>query len=231
MPLAESVGPREPEHVYDEDEPSDFLGPIWFWTQRLVVLAVLAAGGNYVYRERDQWFPRTADLGQTMFTAIDRKARSHKLNEQQQQALVDTTTRLPHLTSQTILLLFGQSPTGVLEAPDVFQLAHEAAERGAVKLPPAETQELRSLEHELASTLRPPERRRLEEYDEARTRRVIFPFENPYAMALVAKGARALPMAQLERLRALLQQAVAEGLAVSPRLRPSRGSTTPARNP
>ena len=84
------------------------------------------------------------------------------------------------------------------------------------KLAPADAQELSSLELELASGLSPPERRRLDEYDEARTRRMIFSFENPYAMDLVAKGARTLPPEKLERLRALMQQAVAAGLAAAP---------------
>jgi hypothetical protein len=223
LPLAEAVQPREEEDVYDVDEPSDFVGPLWFWTKRLVVLGALAAVGTYAYREREQWFPRAGGVGQTIFRAIDQQAHARERERQRQQALAAAVARLPHLTPQTILLTFGQSPTGVLEAPDVFQVTREAAERGLDKLPPADAQELRTLEHELAAALRPPERRRLEDYDEARTRRVIFPFENPYAMDLVAKGARSMPPERLERLRALTQQAVTAGLAV-PVGEPSEGA-------
>ena len=159
---------------------------------------------------------RAADVGQIVFKQIDKRARAGQLNQKQQQALVEATARLPHLTSPTILMIYEQSPVGVMDASEVFQLTREATERGIDKLPPADAEELRALQNELAATLRPPERRRLDEYDEARARRVIFPFENPYAMDLVAKGARALPSEKLVRLRALLQQAVAEGLKVPP---------------
>jgi hypothetical protein len=50
------------------------------------------------------------------------------------------------------------------------------------------------------------------EYDRARSQRVVFPFENPHALELVARGARAMPSASRERLQALLGKAVAAGL-------------------
>ena len=218
VPLAAAVDEPEPEpeEVYAGEEPSALMGPLWFWTKRIIVLGLLAAVGAYLYRERARWFPQAADVGQIVFKQIDKRARAGQLNQKQQQALVEATARLPHLTSPTILMIYEQSPLGVMDTSEVFQLTREATERGIDKLPPADAEELRALQNELAATLRPPERRRLDEYDEARARRVIFPFENPYAMDLVAKGARALPSEKLVRLRALLQQAVAEGLKVPP---------------
>ena len=215
VPLAEPVRPQEPEDVYEEDEPSDFAGPLLFWAKRLVLLGAFAALGYFAYRERDVWFPKAGNVGQTIFRAIDQKAHSRERAEQQRQALASAAPKLPHLTDQTIVRVFAQSPTGVMEASDVFELTREATERGLDKLPASDAEELRALEKELAATLRPPERRRLEEYDEARARRGVFPFENPYAMDLVAKGARALPPERLERLRALTEQAVAAGLAAT----------------
>jgi hypothetical protein len=218
VPLAAAVDEPEPEpeEVYEGEEPSALMGPLWFWTKRIIVLGLLAAAGAYLYRERASWFPRAADVGQIVFNQIDKRARAGQLNQKQQQALVEATARLPHLTPPTILMMYEQSPLGVMDASEVFQLTREATERGIDKLPPADAEELRALQNDLAATLRPPERRRLDEYDEARARRVIFPFENPYAMDLVAKGARALPSEKLVRLRALLQQAVAEGVKVPP---------------
>lgn len=218
VPLAAVVDEPEPEpeEVYEGEEPSALMGPLWFWTKRVIVLGLLAAVGAYLYRERASWFPQAADVGQIVFKQIDKRARAGQLNQKQQQALVEATARLPHLTSPTILMIYEQSPLGVMDTSEVFQLTREATERGIDKLPPADAEELRALQNELAATLRPPERRRLDEYDEARARRVIFPFENPYAMDLVAKGARALPSEKLVRLRALLQLAVAEGLKVPP---------------
>jgi hypothetical protein len=215
VPLAATVEEPEPEEdVYEGEEPSEFMGPLWFWTKRLVMLGLLGAVGWYLYVERASWFPRAADVGQIVFNQIDKRARARQLNQKQQQALVEATARLPHLTAPTILRVFEQSPLGVMDAAEVFQLTREATERGIDRLPPADAEELRALQNELSAGLSAPERRRLDEYDEARSRRVIFGFENPYAMNLVAKGARALPSAKLERLRALLAQAVAEGLAM-----------------
>jgi hypothetical protein len=218
VPLAQAVESTEPEEdVYEpDDEPSALAGPLWFWTKRLVALGVLAAVGYYLYLERASWFPKAAETGQIVFNQIDKRARARQLDEKQQQALGEATARLPHLTAPTIRMVFDQSPLGVVDAAEVFQLTREATERGIERLPPADAEELRTLQNELAATLSVPERRRLDEYDQARSRRVIFDFENPYAMNLVAKGARALPPDKLERLRALLQQAVAEGLKVPP---------------
>jgi hypothetical protein len=231
VPLAAAVDEPEPEpeEVYEGEEPSALMGPLWFWTKRIVVLGLLAAAGAYLYRERASWFPKAGDVGQVVFKQIDKRARAGKLNEKQQQALIEATARLPHLTSPTILTIYEQSPVGVMDASEVFQLTREATERGIDKLPPADAEELRALQNDLAATLSPPERRRLDEYDEARSRRVIFPFENPYAMNLVAKGARALPSEKLVRLRALLQQAIAEGLKVPPA--DSDASPSPAPTP
>ena len=148
--------------------------------------------GYYLYLERAAWFPRAADVGQIVFNQIDKRARARQLDQKQQAALADATAKLPHLTASTILLVYAQSPLGVMDAAEVFQLTREATERGIEKLPPAEAEELRTLQNDLSATLSAPERRRLDEYDEARSRRVIFDFENPYAMNLVAKGARAL---------------------------------------
>ena len=49
---------------------------------------------------------------------------------------------------------------------------------------------------------------------------MIFPFENPHVMELVARGARALPPERLERLQALTHKAVSAGIE-SPEGRPS----------
>ena len=216
VPLAKAIEREPEEDVYEPDEPSLVLGPLWFWTKRLVGYGALVALGVYAYQERDVWFPKAGDVGQTIFAAIDRQAHSRERSERQRQALAEATLRLPHLAPETILLVFGQGPLGVLETPEVFQIAREATERGLDKLQPAEAEELRALNQELAAKLSAPERRRLDDYDEARSRRVIFPFENPYAMDLVAKGARALPAERLDRLRALNAQAVAAGLRVPP---------------
>jgi hypothetical protein len=218
VPLAARVDdePEPEEEVYDGEEPGALMGPLWFWTKRIVVLGVLGAVGYYLYLERASWFPKAADVGQIVFNQIDKRARARQLNEKQQAALGEATQRLPHLTPPTILMVFDESPLGVMDAAEVFQLTREATERGIDKLPPADAEELRGLQNELSATLSAPERRRLDEYDEARTRRVIFGFENPYAMNLVAKGARALPSEKLERLRVLLQQAIVEGLKIPP---------------
>jgi hypothetical protein len=210
--FVETREPPEPVDVYEGEEPSFSLQPVWLWTKRVVVIGALAAGVAYAVLEWDTWFPKAADLGQTVFTEIDRQARSGERTEQQQQALAAATARLPHLAPETIQLIFDRSPAGIPEPGDIFQVAREAADRGQAALSPAEAEELAALQAELLATLRPTERARIREYDQARSRRVIFSFENAPVMDVVAQGTRALPAPRRERLRALSHRAIAAGL-------------------
>jgi hypothetical protein len=210
----ESREPREREDVYEDEAPSlwERLRPAWLWGKRILIAGALVAALAYAVLERAVWFPRTAELGQTVFTEIDRQVLSRERQEERQRALADAGGRLPGLAPQTIELLFSRSPTGLAEAGEVFQLAREAADRGLAALPAAEAEELRALERELLSALSRTEAERVREYDRTRARRAIFPFENPPVMELVARGARALPPERLGRLQALTHKAVAAGL-------------------
>jgi hypothetical protein len=213
--LAEEVHePREPQDVYEgEDEEGESALPVlWLWTKRVVAAGVFVGGGVLIGLNWTTWFPRAAEVGETVFTEIDRQARSGERARELEQALRDATERLPHLAPETIRLVLSTTSSGVLDPPEVFQLASEAADRGRSALTAAEATELGALQRELLSGLRPPQRRRLEEYERARATRGVFPFENPYALDLVARGARAMPAASRERLQALLGKAVAAGL-------------------
>jgi len=212
--FVESREPRDREDVYTGDEPSRSwnLQPIWDWTKRLVTTGALVAVLVYAVLERDTWLPRTAELGQTVFTQIDRQVLSRERRQQQERALADAAARLPELAPETISLVFSRSPTGIVEAGEAFQIAREALDRGLGTLTQAEAEELRALARELLTMLSRTEAERVREYDRTRARRVIFPFENPHIMELVARGARALPPERLERLQALSHKAVAAGL-------------------
>lgn len=213
--FVESHEPRERADVYQGHAPSRGLDlyPLWLLTKRVVIVAALVAGGYYAVVERDTWFPIAANLGQTVFSELDRRVLSRERAAEQRRALEAASERLPQLDPETIRLVFSRSPIGWMEAPEVFQIASEAADRGLAALGPSDAEELRGLRRELLETLSRTERARVREYDQTRARRVIFPFENPHVMELVARGARALPPARLERLRALSHQAVAAGLA------------------
>jgi hypothetical protein len=211
--FADTPEEREVEDVYDGEEPGSSFATVWFWAVRVVLVGALVTGGVLAARHWDTWFPRAAELGQTVFTEIDRKARSSQRAEEQQRALRAATERLPHLAPDTIRLVLSASG-GVLDPPEVFQLASEAADRGQGALTAAEAAELRALQRELLGNLRPPERARVADYERARARRVVFPFENPHVLELVARGARAMPPPSRERLQELLGRAVAAGLAV-----------------
>jgi hypothetical protein len=113
---------------------------------------------------------------------------------------------------RTIRLVLARDSTGSVEAAEVFRRARDAADRGRSALTPEEARDLATLERELLGALGPGERELVREYDRARARRVVFPFESPRVMEIVARGARALPPERLERLRELLHEAVAAGL-------------------
>jgi hypothetical protein len=217
LPVLRFAEPREaPDEgdVYEEEEEAwSILPVVWLWTKRLVAAGVLVGGGILIGLNWTTWFPRAAEVGETVFTEIDRQARSGERARELEQALGETTERLPHLAPETIRLVLSTSRGGVPEPPEVFQVAREAADRGRSALTGEEAMELRALERELLANLSPPQRRRLEEYERARATRGVFPFENPYALDLVARGARAMPEASRQRLQALLGKAVAAGLA------------------
>jgi hypothetical protein len=210
--LADAHEVPEVEDEYEGEETESRFPALWLWTKRVVLVGVLATVGVLAVLHRETWFPRAGELGQTIFKEVDRRAHSSERAREREQALSNATERLPHLAPATIRLVLAATASGVLEPPEVFQLASEAADRGRSTLPPAEAGELQALQRELLSHLRPSERARLAEYDRARATRVVFPFENPHALELVARGARAMSPASRERLRALLGKAVAAGL-------------------
>ncbi len=212
----------EVEDVYEGERAESLFPALWLWTKRIVLTGSLVTGAVLAALYWQTWFPRVAELGQAVFTEIDRRARSSERSEEQQQALREATARLPQLAPETIRLLLAAGDGRYLDPPEVFQLANEAADRGLPALTPAEATELRALQHELLGHLRPPERARVAEYDRARSQRVVFPFENPHPLELVGRGARAMPSPSRERLQVLLGKAVAAGLGV-PAASPSVG--------
>jgi len=203
--------PRE-EDVYEGEEPPRLLPVVWRWLVRAALVGGLVAGGVLAVLRWETWFPRAAEVGQTVFNEIDRRARSRERSEEFQQALGEAAGRLPHLAPETIGLVLSSSEGPLPDPPTVFQLANEAADRGLPALTPEEAAELEALRGELLGHLRPPERARLQDYERARATRAVFPFENPPALELVARGARAMPPPRLERLQAIYGKAVAAGL-------------------
>jgi hypothetical protein len=214
--LAEGWEAPEEGDVYDGEEEAAWsvLPVVWVWTKRIVLVGGLAAACVYAALNWETWFPRAAELGQTVFTEIDRQTHSAQRAQEREQAVANATEMCPHLAPETIRLVLSTSSDGILEPPDVFQIATEAADHGIGSLPAAEAAELRQLQHDLVSRLRPPQRARLAEYERARATRGVFPFENPHALDLVARGARAMPAASRARLQHLLGKAVAAGLAL-----------------
>lgn len=208
---AREVG--EEEDIYEGEESHGLLPALWLWTKRVVLLGGLATGGVLAALNWETWFPRAGEVGHTAFTEIDRRVTAGQRTQEQDQAFRQALERLPHLAPATIRLVLSGGPGGVLDPPELFQLASEAADRGQDALTAEEATELRTLQHELLGHLRPPERARVAEYDRARAYRVVFPFENAPALELVARGARAMPARSRERLQELLGKAVAAGLA------------------
>jgi hypothetical protein len=94
----------------------------------------------------------------------------------------------------------------------MFRLASDAADRGRSTLTAGEAHELEDLRSELMSALSHSERERVREYDEARARRLVFPFESRDVVGLFARGGNDLPSERRERLQALLGKAIAGGL-------------------
>ena len=228
LPVLRFADTHEPEEVADifEDEDDESLVSIaWLWTKRVVLVAGLVGAGVYASLTWETWFPRAADLGQRMFAEVDTLVRSRSQAERQQHALLVATDLLPHLSPQTVRLVLSRSPTGVLDPPDVFRLAWEAADRGLKALAPGEAEELRALRGQLLDALRPTERQRILEYDRVRAHRATFAFEDRHVLDLFARAARALPPPGRQRLQDLLGRAVAAGLVPPVEGAPSEAAT------
>jgi hypothetical protein len=205
---------RDAEDVYEAEEGESLFHAAWLWTKRIVVMTGLVTGGVLAALTWEAWFPKAAQLGQMLFTEIDRQVRSRDQAERQQRALLEATQQLPHLAPETIQLVLSSSPSGVLDPPEVFQRAFAAADRGLSALTSKEAEELRALRRELLDTLSPAERERVREYDVARARRVTFTFEDRAALEPFARGARALPARSRERVQALLGKAIGAGIVL-----------------
>jgi hypothetical protein len=199
------------EDVYEGESR---LRVAWSSATRLIgwggLLAAVAVAG-LTWRD---WVPKTADLGRAVATKLDAIKENRDRAQQQKQALEEATERIPHLAPETIRLVLAASPTSVLDPPEVFYFACEAADRGHAALTPAEAEQLNALRADLLAALRPSERARLREYDATRARRFVFPFENGDVLELFARGVLTLPAESRERLQELLGKAVAAGLAI-----------------
>jgi hypothetical protein len=184
-------------------------GVAWRWTKRLAGTAALVAAALYAAVSWEEWVPRAEQLGRAAFTKIDR----FEQDKQVRQALQDATEQLPHLAPVTIEAILATSPNAALDPPEVLRRASDAADRGLVSLTAEEAQELRELREELFLSLRPSERERLKEYDDARARRPVFPFEDRAAAEVYARAGADLQPDSRVRLQALLAKAITAGLA------------------
>jgi hypothetical protein len=178
------------------------------------VVTVLVGGGILAAVTWRTWFPKAGELGQTALTGIDRHVRSGDLAREQQQALQEGTEQVPQLAPETIRLVLSSSPSDVLDVLELFQAASDAADRGRAALTSEEALEMDALRIELLDGLHPMEREHVREYDRARTSGPVFPSEQRAVLVLLARGARTLPPARLERLQALLGKAIAAGLVL-----------------
>ena len=219
---------EEPDDVYDEDiyaEPGA-LSKAWLWLQRLIVVSALAAGGVAAFMTWETWLPRAGGFGVAVLAEIDKlrgAAPPPAANTEAavsavpaREAAAAAAEQLPHLAPDTIELVMASSLQGVLDAPEVFRRAQEAAERGAAALSADEAQELRDIRQAVLEALRPDEREQMREYEKARTVRPTLSFEDRGALGSFAHGARSLPAARRQRLRALLGKAIAAGLDAKP---------------
>ena len=220
LPVLRLVDIPEPAEDGDVYGRESRLSVAWRWTKRMLVTSALLAGGLFAALSWKTWVPRAEVLGRAVFTRIERIKESREHRERQQQALQEATERLPHLAPQTLRLLMANSPTGILDPPEMFRLASEAADRGLKALTSGEVRELKELRGELLKGLRPSERERVREYDAARARRLVFPFEGRDVVELFGRGAYALPQESRERLQELFAKAIAAGLVVSPEASP-----------
>jgi hypothetical protein len=213
------------DDVVEDDEMYDggpgVVGTAWMWTQRLVLVAVLGVGGYFAATTWQVWLPKAGQFGVNVLAQIQKytggapPSAAPVAGDQSQEvraAVQAAATELPHLSPEAIQLVMTSSLTGLLDPPEVFRRAHDAAERGSSALAADEAEELRALKATLFDTLTPVERERIKEYEQARGFRATLPFEDRAALGSWAHGARSLPSRSQDRLRSLLGKAIRSGL-------------------
>ena len=221
-------GPDPDQDLYDgELEEGD--GPfaiVWLWAKRLVLAGVLLIGLGTAAAHWSAWLPWVTEHGVMLFTAIDRQVHPERAappesadaarERERQEALASAAEQMPQLDTATIERVMASGIVDILDPAEVWSRTHEAIQRGLPSLSAEEAREAREIRAALQAALSPPERERLREYDRLRAHRVTLPSEDRQAMALTARGARALPDAQRARLRVLWARAAAAGLAHRP---------------
>ena len=216
LPVLRFATANEPavvEHVYGGDETESLAPVAWLWTKRLALAAALLAGATLAALTFEAWSPRAAKIGEATLSEIDGRVRSHHLAGQRKKAVAEVADELPQLDPDTIGALMAASPTGLLDAAGVFEMARDATDRGAVALSADDARDLEAVQRELFDGLLPAERERLQEFDLARARGAVFPLDGKQALLVYARGARQLPPVSQERLRLLLGRAIAAALA------------------
>ncbi len=199
----------------EEGAVARFLRGFGLWTKRVVLLAVLVGGVGWAAFTWRTWFPRAGEVGKKALTTIDRQVRSVETEKEREQALRAGIEQMPQLAPETIQLLLSNS--GALDVLALYQAANDAADRGGASLTRDEGLELAALRDELLAGLQAKEREQLRDYERSRAFGLALPSEERSALALVARGARALSPERLARLQALLGKQVAAGIPqVSP---------------
>jgi hypothetical protein len=233
--------PEEPEpldgDVYDgEDILYEEPSAVRRWVVRLVLLGGLAAVGLLAFNTWQTWLPKAESFGVGLVEKIDKKVNpptppppspEEAERKQREEALAVATEALPHLGPDAIQQVMSGSVSGVLDPPEVFRRAQDAVDRGRGSLGPDEAQELGALQGALVAALPVPEQKLIRTYEEVRRARVTLHFEDRDALDLVARGARALPPASLDRLRALSAKAI----AAAPAAPPPTAATAPPSTP
>ena len=202
------------EDVYEGDEGEGFVPVGRLFTKRLALGATLLAGATLGALTFETWSPKAAQIGETTLLEIDGRVRSLHLAGQRQKAIAKVANGLPQLDLETIGLVMAASPTGLLDAASVFELACDATDRGVWALTPSDARELEELQQRLLDALLPAERKRLREFDLARARGAVFPLDGKQALLAYARGTRRLSPANQERLQLLLGRTIAAALAL-----------------
>ena len=217
LPVLRFATAQEPAvaaDVYEGDEGEGVVPVGWLWTKRLALGATLLAGATLGALTFETWSPKAAEIGETTLSEIDGRVRSHHLAGQRQEAVAEVADGLPQLDPETIGLVMAASPTGLLDAAGVFELACDATDRGVSGLTASDARELEALQQRLLDALLPSERERLREFDLARARGAVFPIDGKQALLAYARGTRRLSPANQERLQLLLGRTIAAALAL-----------------
>ena len=194
---------------------SSMFASLWLWAKRLTIATALIVTVVLLALNKEKWLPQSKSAAIVLGEHVDKLSERASTRSVPPEAIEAARAEVPYLRPQTIELIMARSTQGVLEPAEVFQRAHQAAERARPSLPPNVAAEIDHHTAAVAAQLDPAEGERLRAYlATVRAGTPTADYQDREAVWLMGRGVKRLPAERIARMQELFAQAVT--LALQP---------------